>query len=46
MVLAKTDLYKYHNVYMYSVVELSFRKDRVHTVSMRALCARIFTARA
>ena len=29
-----------------AVVELSFRKDRVHTVSMRALCAQIFTARA
>ena len=30
----------------YSVVELSFMKGRVQSVSMRALCARIFAARA
>ena len=29
-----------------TVVELSFRKGRVQTVSMRALCTRIFAARA
>ena len=33
----------YKPLLYWSVVELSFRKDRVHTVSMRALCVRIFT---
>ena len=28
------------------MVELSFRKGRVQTVSMRALCTRIFAVRA
>ena len=28
------------------MVELSFRKGRVQTVSMRALCAQIFASRA
>ena len=40
-------LYEYGNVHiMLSVVELSFRKGRVQTVGMRALCSQIITARA
>ena len=31
---------------MATVVELSFRKGRVQTVSMRALCRQIFATRA
>ena len=33
------------HTYAYTVVELSFRKGRVQTVIMRALCTRIFAAR-
>ena len=32
--------------YMNTVVELSFRKGRVQTDSVRALCTQIFAARA